>query len=140
MLMSAIEPLCLLAGIKPKKFSKEKILLLEAEFFVRIYKKLEDELRQQYKNYFRLLKFTLHKEDTMLEQNFTRDFIQRMLSSGDYTLQGIAHYTNTPEDILHEIIAGRNPYQSAVFLRKLIELDRSIRRDFYRAIVKESLE
>ena len=75
-----------------------------------------------------------------MEENFARSFIQSMLSSGGYTLQGIARYTNTPEDVLLEIIAGRNPYPSAVFLRKLIELDRTERRDFYHTIVKESLK
>ena len=138
--MSAMEPLCLLAGIDPKKLSKEKRLLLEAEFFARIYKKLEESFRKQYKHYFNLLKFTLHKENATVEENFARSFIQNMLSSGDYTVQGIARYTNTPEDVLLEIIAGRNLYPSAVFLRKLIELDRTQRRDFYHEIVKKSLE
>ena len=138
--MSAMEPLCLLAGIDPKKLSREKRLLLEAEFFVRIYKKLEDNVRKQYKHYFSLLKFTLHKENVTVEENFARSFIQTMLSAGNYTLQGIARYTNTPEDVLIEVIAGRNLHPSALFLRKLIELDRIQRRDFYHAIVKESLE
>ena len=138
--MSSMEPLCLLAGIDPKKLSKEKKLLLEAEFFARIYQKLEENFRKQYKHYFNLFRFTLHKENVTVEENFARSFIQSMLSSGGYTLQGIARYTNTPEDVLLEIIAGRNPYPSAVFLRKLIELDRTERRDFYHTIVKESLK
>ena len=138
--MSAMEPLCLLAGIDPKKLSKERKLLLEAEFYARIYKKLEDKFRKQYKNYFGLLKFTLHRENITLEENFARSFIQHMLSSGDYTLQGIARYTDTPEDTLLEIVAGRNLYPSAFFMRKLIELDRVTRKDFYHAMVMESLE
>ncbi|OGT38524.1 MAG: hypothetical protein A3F11_04525 [Gammaproteobacteria bacterium RIFCSPHIGHO2_12_FULL_37_14] len=137
--MSAMEPLCLLAGIDPKRFSKEKRLLLEAEFFSRIYKKLEDNFRKQYTNYFNLFRFTLNREDIALEENFVRSLIQNMLSSGDYTVQGIARYTNTPEDVLMEIIVGLNPYPSAIFLRRLIELDRAQRRDFYHTLVKESL-
>ncbi|HLB42408.1 MAG TPA: hypothetical protein VJN02_06095 [Gammaproteobacteria bacterium] len=138
--MTAMEPLCLLVGINPKKLSKEKKLLLEADFFVRIYKKLEENFRNQYKNYFGLLKFTLYKENKMMEENFARSFIQTMLSSGDYTLEGIARYTDTSEDVLFEIMLGRNLYPSAVFLRKVIELDRTTRRDFYRAMLRESLE
>src|SRR3990167_10877426 len=138
--MTAMEPLCLLVGINPKKLSKEKKLLLEADFFVRIYKKLEENFRNQYKNYFGLLKFTLYKENKMMEENFARSFIQTMLSSGDYRLEGIARYTDTSEDVLFEIMLGRNLYPSAVFLRKVIELDRTTRRDFYRAMLRESLE
>ena len=76
----------------------------------------------------------------MMEENFARSFIQTMLSSGDYTLEGIARYTDTSEDVLFEIMLGRNLYPSAVFLRKVIELDRTTRRDFYRAMLRESLE
>ena|SRR3990167_4763933 len=138
--MAAMEPLCLLVGINPKKLSKDKKLLLEAEFFARIYQKLEESFRKQYKHYFHLLRFNLYKETITMEENFARSFIQNILSSGNYTLQGLAHYTNTPEEVLMEIIAGRNPYPSAVFLRKLIELDRNQRRDLYQTMMKESLE
>lgn len=138
--MSAMEPLCLLLGVNPKKLSKYKIRFLEAELFVRIYAKLEEIFRNRYKNFFRLMNFTLHMETTMLEANFVRFLIENMISTGNYTMQGIVSYTDTPEDTIHEIMIGRNTSPSVTFVRKLIELDRVARKDFYQAIVKESLD
>lgn len=138
--MSAMEPLCLLAGINPKKLSKEKRLLLEAEFFARIYKKLEDDFRKRHRSYFDLFRFTLHQEDRLVEEKFAPLFIQTMLSSDNYTLEGVARYTNTPEEVLINIRDGHNPHPSVTLFRRIIELDRMERREFYQTLIKESLE
>ena len=140
MLMTAIEPLCLLVGIHPKKLSKEKNLLLEAELFARLYTKFEAMFRKQYESYFHLMKFNLYKENIMLGENFARLFVRNMLSTGSYTLPGIARYIDMHQDIVKEVLEGRNLYPSAFFVRRVIELDRIERRDFYRALLKESLE
>ena len=138
--MPAMEPLCRLIGINPKKLSKEKNLFLEAECFARLYTQFEKRFRKQHEQYCRVMRFNLYKENRMLEENFTRLFVQTMLLEGRYTLQGIARYTDMPLEIVQEVLIGNNPYPSALFLRKVIELDRLERRDFYRALLKESLQ
>jgi hypothetical protein len=135
--MAAMDPLCHLIGINSKKFSKEENSLLEAELFIRICDELKEVFRQQYKNFFHLMKFNVTKEDAMLERNFIRLILKDILSTEEYTLQGIATYTDTHEDIIHELASGLNTKPLAACLRKVIELHRSVRRELYQAIGKK---
>lgn len=135
--MSAIEPLCHLAGINPNKLTKEESLLLEIELFARICEELKEAFKKQHKEYFRLMKLTTEKENTMLESKFVRLIIQDILSTGEYSLEGIAYYTNTHEDIIQETYIGKNTNPSAALLRKIIELHRTVRRDLYQTIMKK---
>lgn len=135
--MSAIEPLCLLFGIEPAKLSKEENILLEAELFSRLCEELKEIIREEYKDYFLLMKLTRDKENIMLESKFIPFFIEDILATKEYNLKGIALYADTPEDVLHEAYAGLNLYPSAILLRKIIELHRTVRRELYQKIVKK---
>lgn len=135
--MSAMEPLCYLMSINPRHFSKEENFLLEAELFVNICDELKEWFRQQYKDFFHLVKFNTTMEDAMLENNFIRLILNDILSTQEYTLQGIAHYTDTHEDIIHELASGLNTKPLATCLRKVIELHRLVRHELYQAIGKK---
>ena len=135
--MPAMEPLCHLVGINSKRFSKEENSLLEAELFIRICDELKETFRQQYNNFFHLMKFTVTKENEMLEKNFIRLILNDILSTKEYTLQGIAKYTDIHEDIIQELASGLNTKPLATCLRKVIELHRSVRRELYQAIGKK---
>ncbi|OGT37584.1 MAG: hypothetical protein A3F12_02325 [Gammaproteobacteria bacterium RIFCSPHIGHO2_12_FULL_38_14] len=135
--MSAMEPLCHLIGINPKKFSKEELSLLEADLFIRICDEIKEVFKQQYKDFFYLMKFTITKENEMIEKNFIRIILNDILSTEEYTIQGIARYTDTHEDIIHELASGLNTKPLATYLRKVIELHRSVRRELYQAIGKK---
>ena len=50
---------------------------------------------------------------------------------------GIACYTDTHEDIVHELISGLNTKPLPIFLRKAIELHKSVRKDLYQVISKK---
>lgn len=138
--MSAIEPLHRLIGINPHGLSGEECVLLEAELFYSICEELKEFFRNQYKEYFCLMKFTIDMENVMLEENFIRFVIRDILSTKEYTLEGIAHYVNIHEDVVHEMILGRNSNPSALLLRKTIELHRSVRGDLYNTIMKKITE
>lgn len=135
--MAAMELLCHSVGINPSKLSKEEIILFEAELLAQICKALKEIFRQQYKGYFRLMKFTMEKENTMLDSMFVRLVIKDVLSTEEYNLKGIAYYTDTHEDVIQEVIDGRNTNPSAALLRRSINLHRSVRRDLYRSIMKK---
>lgn len=135
--MSATESMCRLIGINCKKLSKEEYLLLEAEIFIRICEELREFFREQQKGYFCLMKFNLEKENVMLENDLARLITKDILSSEEYNLSGIASYSDTPTDVVQEVIDGRNIRPSATFLWKIIELHRSVRRDLYDAIRKK---
>lgn len=132
--MPALEPLCYLLGINPSKLSKEENIILEVDLYLRIGEELKEMFRQEYKDYFYLLKFTLSMENIMLEDNFIRLIMRDILSTGEYSLQGIARYIDTPEDIVYELASGLNAKPLAVHLRKTIELHRSVRPSLYQAI------
>lgn len=135
--MAAMELLCRWLKLNLSQLSKEEICLLEAELFSNFCTELKEIFRKQHRNYFRLMKFTKEMEDKMLEANFVRLIINDILSTEEYNLNGIACYTNTPADIIQEVINGRNTSPSATLLRRSIELHRSVRRDLYYSIVKK---
>ncbi len=135
--MAAFEQFFRLMGIDSINLSKSEILILEADLFIRICEELKEIFRKKYKNYFHLMKFTIEKENHMLETNFVRFILEDILSTGEYTPEGIALYADTHEDIVNEIAAGINIKPLATFQRKIIELHRSVRRDLYMAIGKK---
>lgn len=138
--MPAIEPLCHLIGINSNKFSKEEIFILEAELLIHICYEIKEFYRDRYKNYFRLMKFTIEMENAMLDANYIRFAINDILLTEEYTLSGIAYYTQTPEDIIYEVVTGSNTRPSATFLQKIIELHREVKRDLYDTIIKKVYE
>ena len=138
--MSTTEPLCRLIGIDPKTLSKEESMLLEAELFYNICEELTDHFKKQHKDYFRLMKLTKEMENVMLEENFIRLVMKDILSTNEYTLDGIANYTDTHEDVVREVILGRNSNPSAMLLRKTIELHRLVRSELYGEFMKKIAE
>lgn len=83
------------------------------------------------------MKFTLEMENHMLEKNLTSLIIQDILQTGEYTIQGIALYTNTHEDVINELASGLNVRPTIMPFRKIIELHKSVRRDLYESMRKK---
>ncbi len=137
--MSATEPLCHLIGINPAKLTQKESLILEAELFVRLCDELKVGFKAKYEDYFQVMKYTTEKENAIMEASFIRCVINDILSTKEYTLDGIAYYTHTPEEVIYELAMGHNTSPSAMLLRKIIELHRSVRRDLYDAIIKKIL-
>lgn len=138
--MSELQSLCRLLGINEKEFSKKEFLFLEADLFARIFEELKEIIREQNKEYFRLMKLNTEKENTMIETNFIRCIIEDILLTEEYTLAGIAYYTNTPEDVIYEIVSGCNNYPTLLFSQKIIALHRSVRPNLYHQIVNKIKE
>jgi hypothetical protein len=76
-------------------------------------------------------------EKTMLEEQLARNIVSDIISSGEYASEGIAYYTQTHEDVIFEIYAGRNTNPSSILLRKIIELHRLVRPGLYKNIMKK---
>lgn len=135
--MSTTQPFCLLIGIHPGKLSKEESIFLEAALFSRICHELKDVFRKQYREYFQLMKFTLKMENAMLDANLLSLVLKDILSTEDYTLEGVANYTDTHEDVIREVVSGCNVRPSAILLQRSIDLHRVVRRELYQAISKK---
>lgn len=137
--MPATEPLYYLFDIDIDKLSKEELALVEAEIFMYLYAELMNIFRFDFKNYFYVMRFNTEMENAMLEENFIRCIIKDLLSTDDYSLQGISCYTQIPEEVIYELAIGYNTNPSFKLSRKIMELHRSVRPDLYRAIVKKMI-
>ena len=135
--MPAMELLQLLIKTNLPKFSRQEILLLEANLFSRLYIELKEIFKIQNEGYFRLMKFNSEMEEAMIEDHLARCIIKDILATEDYTLSGIAYYTQTPEDVVYEVAIGQNTNPTAKFLRKIIELHREVKPNLYEEIMKK---
>lgn len=135
--MAAIEPFFKLIGLNIKKLNKYELTLLETELLARVCEKLKQIFKMQLKEYFNLMRVSIEKENAMLEAKFIRLIIQDILLTNEYTLNGIAYYTDTPLEVVGELFIGINTRPSAMFLRRIIELHRSVKRDVYKAIINK---
>ena len=135
--MSAMEPLCHILSTESQQLSREEILIIEAELFSRLCDELKEMMRSQLRDYFYVMKFSKEKEDKMLDANFIRFILRDLLATEEYTLDGIAQYTNTSSDVVTEVASGQITNPSAVFLRRVIELHRTVRQDLYVAIMRK---
>ena len=126
--MPALEPLCRLIGINSPKLLHEKFLLLELDLFARLCEALD--------NYF-TNELMIEKENPMPEGNVIRRVINDLLTSKTYSLSGIAHYTRFPEDVILDVVTGKNPAPSLPLARRIIELHRVTRAGLYRELMMQ---
>ena len=131
--MAAIQPYLSILQIDTDNLTKSEIVYLEAELFLLI-GSLLPKLTNNHINNFQSLQVNLIKENTMLESNLMRQLINDILSSETYDIRGIAYYTDTPEDVIHDVVMGNNQNPSLLLTRRLIDLHRSVRPEIYRAI------
>lgn len=135
--MTTLQSWCYLIGITAKQLSKDELLLVEAEIFIRIVQEVKEVFRENYKTFFGLMNYTVEMEDIMIESNFLRLIIQDILTSEEYDIKGIAYYTHIPEEVVNEIVIGLNTNPSAAILQRIINLHCSVRKDLYQSIYKK---
>lgn len=119
---------------------KEELLLIKANFHLRICKELKEHQKNKQSNYLKLMKLSLEMENKMLEDNMLRNILLDILSTEEYDAKGIAYYTHTHEDIVQEVISGQNTRPSAIFFHKVLELHQSVRKEIYDMILKKILK
>lgn len=135
--MAATELLSYLVGINPRNLTSLEKFILEVELLTRIYEELKEIYKTKNKDYFSLLKSTTKKEDDMLEAKFLCFVINDILSTEEYSLEGIAHHTQIPEDVVCDVVLGKNQMPSLALSQKIIDLHRSVRPDLYREVIKK---
>jgi len=118
-------------------FSKEEALILEAELFIRICDEFKSQIKSENKNYFRLLKINTEEEKSMIETNFIRCLITDILATEEYTLPGLAYYTNTPEEIIYDVASGKNTNPTFLLSQKIIDIHRTVRPQLYNIVVNK---
>ncbi len=114
--------------------SKQEQLVLEAGLFLRICDELKEIMRSNNKDYFKILKISNKKEKEMIETNFIRCIINDIISTEEYTLPGVAYYTNTPEDVIVDVVSGQNTSPTLSLSQKIINLHQAVRPQLYSRI------
>lgn len=135
--MPATEPFTLFVNINPAALSKEESLLLEMELFASIIDELKTIFMRQHQDYFRLLKSSYEMESTMIDQYLIRYIINDILATEEYSVSGIAYYTQTPEDLIYEMAAGLRDCLSLSMFQRIVSLHRFVRQDLYQEIMRK---
>lgn len=135
--MAATELLCHLLGINPSDLTPQENLILEVELFSRICEELKELFKSKNKEYLILLNVSIAKENAMLEAKFLRFVVSDILMTEEYSVTGIAHETKIPEDVINDILSGKNKSPSLQVSRKIIDLHRMVRPDLYKEVVKK---
>lgn len=133
--MATMEYLCCAAGVDPKLLSKEENLLLEAA----LVSSLCDELAQIYqiKIPANLSKNFQENKNMMTYGNIINLILQDLIKSNDYTISGVASYSNVPEEVIYDIAIGSNNNPSLEVSRKIIELHKTARHDLYQKVMQK---
>jgi len=134
----AVIPLSSLFGIEPSRMSKTENIIIETYLLSKIHKHLINFFKSTHKNNFYSIKLGYEMEYTMLESDISRLLISDILSTEEYTLQGIATYTNSHPDIIVDVAAGRN-IPTAPLYQRILDLHITVRRNLYDCIVKKIL-
>lgn len=74
----------------------------------------------------------------MTESRLVQLIMNDILSADTYRVKGIAYRTDTHDDAIEEVIAAQNIHSSGAFLRGLIELHHSVKRDIRNTTIKKS--
>lgn len=135
--MSRIDLVSELLLIRPCNLTKVEKNLLEINLFALVYEELHKIFKQQYERYFKLIPFIYLKDEDMLTVNFIQEMLKDILSTSEYTMSGVANYTNIPEEVLFDIILGTNTNPTFELSRKLFELHMVVRRELYRQILNK---
>lgn len=134
--MAALEPLYHLLDTPKNGISKHEIRLTEVMLFLTltpaIHQAIKHSRRQE-----ALTDTLIDKESTMIENNFVRNLIEDILSTEEYSLEGMAYHLNVPEDALSDILIGYNQSPSLALARRIMELHKCVRRELYQHLVKK---
>lgn len=122
----------LLRGQYDSLTKKEK-LLLEIVFF----KYLHEELQYSFSSTKRKNKRT---EKSMLNGNVIRVLINDLLTSEEYSIEGLANYTGYSEDVIYDVAAGINDQPTLALSTKIIELHSVARQDIYNTLITKVIK
>lgn len=137
--MPAIEKPSHILGLFCDHLSKREAMLLEGELLVCICNELLSIFRSQYKHYNNLIKVNTEMEDVMLEDDFLRNLIKEILMTEEYSIKGIAYYTQSTEDVICDLVTGKHSSPSLQLSKKIISLHKSVYPNIYKEILTKVL-
>lgn len=137
-MMVTLELLFNLTDINLSIFSKKEKFLFVSYLLTHIYRELFKEFNS-YQVCLQINKQDLFMENFMVEAHFLIYLIKDILSTKEYSLDGIANYARISEDIIYDLFAGLNKNPSSYLWNKIIELHSTVRRDLYQELIARFL-
>lgn len=132
--MSSIEYLCKSAGLRPARLSKQENLLLDTYLLCNLVQEFNNTISHTHP-----INNTTqtNKDFAMTHGNIIHLILQDLLKTNDYTITGVATYSDVPEDVIYDIAIGNNLNPSLDVTRKIVELHRTARSDVYRHVMRK---
>ncbi|MFZ2315067.1 MAG: hypothetical protein WAW86_05360 [Gammaproteobacteria bacterium] len=138
--MAATMPLYNLLDIDLDNLTTQERSFVDMILCVSLCEEFRHQILAQYKGYFNSIKENAEKERSMLEQNIIGCILNDILSTNEYSLSGVAYYTNTPEEILMDVSTGSNLNPTFNLSRKLIDLHRTVKPQLYVDLLRKILD
>lgn len=126
-----------LAGINLKTLSQNIKFLFTSYLLTRIHGELFKKFKSHHQAHLQILEPDLSEENLMLEANFMMYLLKDILSTGEYSLSGIANYVRMPEDVIYDLFIGINKSPSFSLWNKIIELHSTVRSDLYQELINK---
>lgn len=124
--MKIIDNLGWAFGISRKLLSKEEMFLLDALLLDALCGELTGLLKEEYK--------------MVLDKNVINLMLQDLIRSEDYTIGGVAAYTDVPEEVVYDIAIGSITNPSLDVSRKIIKLHMGARPALYTRVMQKITE
>ncbi len=127
-------------NLKVNHLTKQELIIVENEIFALVVNELPRLTSDQMLNFNVSFHGIKNQEKVMPADSFLQFVLRDLVASGEYTVLGIARYTGVPEEVVFEVVAGRNTNPSWGFVRKVIDLHRLARRELYQFVVSKIFE
>lgn len=92
---------------------------------------------EHHKVYFDLLNLDHEVRDDMNQDNLPQFIVNDTIETGEYTIEGIALYTQTPPDVIRDIASGLLRRPSYAIMEKLLEINFSVRKPIYTKVFEK---
>lgn len=133
--MAAVIPLYDSLEIDLDGLGSQQRAFIDTVLFFDLCEKMQNRILAGYKTYFNAIKQNAEKEKIMLEENIMSCILNDILSTKEYTLAGVAYYTDTPEEILLDLSAGVNSNPTFSLSRRLMDLHRMVKPQLYSVLL-----
>lgn len=110
---------------KQNKFTGKEKLILEVILYQWVYKEIIKQCNIK------------DEGGYMIDGYIIRKLVNDLLIHREYSIEGLAHYTGFPEDVIYDISAGINNDPTITLSNKIIELHFLARRDFYSGLLEK---
>ncbi len=85
-------------------------------------------------------KFSYSMESYAVDSRILQFIIESIVETGEYTLEGIAHYTRIPFDVIFDAACGNNTQLSITLWIKIVDLYMQIKPELTRLLFNKLIE